>query len=233
MGLMDLAMQSGSIRWAQCALVHERDDFNLSGLDKQPAHKFNPFAKDRGAIVGVYAVVKTCDGDYLTHTMTIDDVFAIRDRSQAWIAYTSKKTRSCIWVDHEGEMIKKTCIKQAYKYWPKGEKSSRLENAIHYMNEQAGEGLHKETATGPGVIKATDGAMAAMPLEVQNYLRELAGDCQDLWTLDGAAPVLDKIKSENLDNDQTVALWTLLPSDMRAGLKKEKQAREEAAKALA
>lgn len=232
MGLMDLAMQSGSILWAQCALVHEQDDFALNGLDKQPHHKFNPFSKDRGALVGVYCVVKTLGGDYLTHTMPIADVFAIRDKSQAWIAYQNKKTRSCIWLDHEGEMVKKTCVKQAYKYWPKGEQSGRLEGAIHYMNEQAGEGLQREQAPSVGVIKATDGAMAAMPLETQNYLRELAEEVGVLWINFGGAAALDRVLSENLENDQTVALWTLLASDLRAALKTEKKAREEAAKVL-
>lgn len=232
MGLMDLAMASGSILWAQCALVYEADEFLLAGLDKQPAHKFNPFAKDRGKLVGVYCVVKTSQGDYLTHTMPIDDVYAIRDKSQAWSAYTAKKTRSCIWLDHEGEMVKKTCVKQAYKYWPKGEQSGRLESAIHYLNEQAGEGMHKDQAANAIGSKPTDGMLEAMPIEQQNYMRELAGDLGTIFALDGAPATLDRVKSENLDNDQTVALWSLLPSDMRSALKKEKLAREEAAKVL-
>jgi recombination protein RecT len=232
MGLMDLAMQSGSIRWAQCALVHESDTFELAGLDKQPVHRFNPFAKDRGPIVGVYAVVKTCDGDYLTHTMPIDDVHAIRDKSQAWIAYVGKKTRSCIWLDHEGEMVKKTCIKQAYKYWPKGEQSGRLEGAIHYMNEQAGEGLQKEPTGSNLTIRPTAGAMESMDIEVQNVLRELAGDAVDAFRNDSAAAAMNLLLAAALDNDQTVAIWTLLPSDMRAALKVEKKAREDAAKVL-
>jgi recombination protein RecT len=233
MGLMDLAMQSGSIRWAQCALVHEADTFELAGLDKQPVHRFNPFAKDRGPIVGVYAVVKTCDGDYLTHTMPIADVHAIRDKSSAWIAFIGKKTRSCIWLDHEGEMVKKTCIKQAYKYWPKGEQSGRLEGAIHYMNEQAGEGIQKESHAPNLRITATDGAMESMPLEIQNILRELAGEAIDAFRDDSASKAMDVINAAALDNEQAVALWTLLPSDMRAALKVEKKARQEAAQVLA
>lgn len=230
MGLMDLAMQSGSIRWAQCALVFAADDFQLNGLDKQPVHRFNPFSADRGGLVGVYCVVKTCDGDYLTHTMDIASVHDIRDRSSAWKAWTEKK-KKCPWVTDEGEMVRKTCIKQAYKYWPKGEKSDRLENAIHYLNEQAGEGLHKEEQ-GPGVIKATDGAMAALPMEQQEYLRELAADCVALFGTNGVGPVFDRIEADQLDNDQKVAFWTLLPSDLRSAFKAEGKARREAAEVV-
>lgn len=135
MGLMDLAMSTGSVLWAQAALVHENDTFALNGFDAPPTHVFNPFSKDRGPIVGVYVVVKTATGDYLTHTMSIADAYAIRDRSEAW---KSSKGPSGPWKTDEGEMIKKTCVKQAYKYWPKTE---RLEQAIQHLNTEGGEGI--------------------------------------------------------------------------------------------
>ena len=227
MGLMDLAMQSGSIKWAQCALVHEGDDFSLNGLDKQPTHKFNPFAKDRGEIVGVYVVVKTSDGDYLTHCMQIADVYAIRDRSQSW-----KAGKSTPWKTDPGEMIKKTCVKQAYKYWPKTE---RLEQAIHHVNVE-GEGIDFEAERGPRAVSGgtpTHGAMEAMDRETQNYLRELAEECKALFDSTGVAACFDRIKANNLDNDQTVAFWTLMPSHIRSALKAEGAERKAAAAALA
>lgn len=137
MGLMDLAMSTGAIRWAQAELVYSSDTFALNGFDKPPTHSYNPFSKDRGEVVGVYVVVKTADGDYLTETMSIDEVNAIRDRSSAWKAWISNQ-KSCPWVTDPGEMAKKTCIKRAYKYWPKTE---RLEQAIHHLNTDGGEGL--------------------------------------------------------------------------------------------
>jgi recombination protein RecT len=81
----------------------------------------------------VYVVVKTADGEYLTHTMDIASAHAIRNRSAAW-----KKDQSGPWKTDEGEMVKKTCVKQAYKYWPK---TDRLEKAVHYLNMDGGEGL--------------------------------------------------------------------------------------------
>lgn len=137
MGLMDLAIDSGSIRWGQAELVYETDTFGLNGIDQQPTHLRNPFAKDRGAVVGVYVVIKTADGDYLTDAMSVEEINAIRDRSAAWKAYIAKQ-KSCPWLTDWGEMAKKTVVKRAYKYWPKTE---RLDTAIHHLNTDGGEGL--------------------------------------------------------------------------------------------
>lgn len=152
LGLMDLAMSTGSIRWAQAELVHENDAFGLNGFDKPPTHTYNPFAKDRGEIVGVYVVVKTSDGDYLTETMSIDEVHAIRDRTSAWKAWLSKKAK-CPWVTDPGEMAKKTCVKRAYKYWPKTE---RLEQAIHHLNTDGGEGIVHEAVPEAEQVERVD-----------------------------------------------------------------------------
>lgn len=133
MGLMDLAMATGSIKWAQAALVYEQDSFALNSFDKPPEHKFNSFSKERGAIVGVYVVVKTADGDYLTDCMNKDEVDAIMNRSES-----VKAGKASPWKTDYGEMAKKTVVKRAYKYWPKTE---RLEQAIHHLNTDGGEGI--------------------------------------------------------------------------------------------
>ena len=135
MGLIDLAVATGAIKWAQAAVVYTNDSFELRGYDEAPAHTFNPFSKDRGEINGVYCVVKTADGEYLTHTMSAAEVYAIRDRA----SQSFKGGKSSPWKSDEVEMIKKTCIKQAYKYWPKV--NDRLKDAIHYLNTEAGEGV--------------------------------------------------------------------------------------------
>lgn len=134
MGLIDLAVATGAIKWAQAAVVYDKDTFELRGYDEPPLHKYPPFATDRGAIVGVYCVVKTADNEYLTHAMPIGDVYAIRDRSESW-----KADKATPWKTDEGEMIKKTCVKQAYKYWPKV--NERLQDAIHYLNTDGDQGL--------------------------------------------------------------------------------------------
>jgi recombination protein RecT len=225
MGLLDLAIQSGSIMWGQAELVHEADKFELNGFDKPPTHGRNPFAKDRGAITGVYAVVKTRDGDYLTTCMSLDEVTDIRDRSSAWKAWISKQ-KKCPWVTDEGEMIKKTVIKRAYKLWPK---TDRLDKAVHFLNNEGGEGL-AELASNDEPAKSTGGssardvmreALMAMSAEAQMYMRELADEVGAIFENPeaGADPAFDRIEIDQLDNDQRMALWYLLPSNVRSALK--------------
>ena len=137
MGLIELAVASGSIRWAQAAIVHQADGFRLNGLDRPPAHEFNPFSTERGEPVGAYVVAKTADGDYLTEVMSVAEINDIRDRSSAWKAWVEKK-KKCPWVTDWGEMAKKTVIKRASKLWPKTE---RLDQATHFLNVEGNEGL--------------------------------------------------------------------------------------------
>lgn len=142
-GLLDLAVASGSILWGQAEIVRENDGFTLNVFDKAPTHVFNPFGKERGPIVGAYVVVKTHSGDYLTTTMSIEDIYAIRDRSEGWKAFYAKKIKSTPWASDEGEMIKKTVIKRAYKLWPKTE---RLDEAMDHLNNTNAEGLSDKPA---------------------------------------------------------------------------------------
>lgn len=149
MGLLDLAIASGSIQWGQAEVVCEEDTFSPRGFDKAPMHDFAPFSKTRGAVVGVYVVVKTASGDYLTDTMTIAEVLAIKARSE-----TGKKDTGP-WKTDFNEMAKKTVIKRAYKTWPK---TDRLDTAIHHLNTEGGEGINfsndRPNVCDPDVLKA-------------------------------------------------------------------------------
>lgn len=157
MGLIELAVASGSVRWVKAEVVRQNDSFALCGYDKPPAHSFNPFGGERGPVVGVYCVAKTADGDYLTEVMALDEVYAIRDRSEAW-----KNGQKGPWKTDEGEMIRKTVVKRASKYWPK---TDRLDQAVHYLNTEGGEGIVEQVAapveTGFDVTVALDLVSAA------------------------------------------------------------------------
>lgn len=158
-GLLDLAIASGSIKWGQADLVREHDVFRSNGFDKAPTHSFDAFSKDRGEIVGAYVVVKTADGDYLTTTMTIDECYAIRDRSDAWKNAKPGRSKGP-WETDPGEMIKKTVIKRGSKLWPK---TDRLDKAMHYLNTDGEEGINfNAPAHGPDHIDVTPYIAEAM-----------------------------------------------------------------------
>ncbi len=69
------------------------------------------------------------------------------------------------------------------------------------------------------VITPTQGIADSLPPEEMEYLRELA---MELMALDGKQG-LEKMEAENLEADQKVALWGLLPSKVRTAIKKAKE----------
>jgi hypothetical protein len=73
------------------------------------------------------------------------------------------------------------------------------------------------------VITPTQGAMDSIPEDEQNYLRELAMELIALCDGEEPKAAWVKLESENLEADQKVALWTLLPSKVRTALKKAKE----------
>lgn len=134
MGLLHLAMTSGSILWGQCKLVHANDSYTNEGLDKSPRHSYSPFG-DRGVVIGAYCTVKTAGGDYLTDEMSIAEINLIKD---------SSKAKNGPWKTHFNEMARKTVVKRASKYWPTVD---RLDSAIHHLNTDSGEGLAEKDIT--------------------------------------------------------------------------------------
>jgi len=83
----------------------------------------------------------------------------------------------------------------------------------------AGEDLPEESTKEKVIITPTQGIADSLPDEEMNYLRELA---MELMALDGKQG-LEKMEAENLEADQKVALWGLLPSKVRSAIKKAKE----------
>jgi len=72
------------------------------------------------------------------------------------------------------------------------------------------------------IITPTQGAMDNIPEDEQNYLRELAMELIALCEKEEPKSAWVKLEAENLDDEQKVALWTLLPSKVRSALKNAK-----------
>jgi recombination protein RecT len=216
-GLLDLAIQSGSILWGQAEQVFAADKFTMHGFDQPPTHERNPFAVDRGELVGVYVVVKTKDGDYLTCTMTAQEVNDIRDRSDAWKAYVKDNSKTCPWVTDPGEMVKKTVIKRAYKTWPK---SDRLDAAVHHLNVGAGEGITFDAEDPLNQPKN----FGLTPQRAQ-VVRSVARAALQLFN-EGDEPGAYGEVSGLTDNEEKLALWSILKphSALRSAIKRMSEA---------
>jgi recombination protein RecT len=125
MGLLHLAMESKAIIFGQARLVKAKDQYENQGLDKAPLHKANTFG-DRGEVVGCYCSVKLSNGDFLTEEMTIEELNKVKD---------SSKAKKGPWQTWPEEMMRKTVVKRASKYWPH---TDRLSAATEYLNDVEG-----------------------------------------------------------------------------------------------
>lgn len=131
MGMINLAVESGSVKRVDAVIVRANDTFKMKGLASEPIHEYQPFG-DRGEIVGAYCSAQLSDGSWKTEIMTINQIWDVRSRSESF------KKGFGPWKTDEEEMIKKTVVKRGYKYWPK---VKRLAAAIEYQNTEAGEGV--------------------------------------------------------------------------------------------
>ena len=225
-GLLDLAIESGSIRWGQAELVHGSDRFVLNGVDKPPTHERDPFATERGDVIGAYVVVKTCDGDYLTTCMPVAELLSIRDRSSAW-----KNGKKGPWATDPGEMMKKTVIKRAYKLWPK---TDRLSNAVQYLNTDGDEGLDM------GADPVDQPKNFGLPVERAKVIRAAANAALQKFNEGDEFGAYEEVCWID-DNEEKQALWSILKphSALRSAIKRladeerKKQAELEASQAAA
>jgi len=85
----------------------------------------------------------------------------------------------------------------------------------------AGEDLPEEGRS--VVITPTQGAQDNIPPEELQYLQEMAMELIAMCEQGDPKTAWDKLEGENLDSEQKIALWTLLPSKVRSALKKAKE----------
>ena len=110
-GMIDLVRRSGNIKSIYAHEVRENDEFDYEyGLDPNLKHK--PAMKDRGNLIGFYAVAHFKDGGYQFEFMPIEEIEKRRMRSAA------ARSKSSPWHSDYEEMGKKTVIRHMFKYLP-------------------------------------------------------------------------------------------------------------------
>jgi len=73
------------------------------------------------------------------------------------------------------------------------------------------------------IISPTQGAQDNIPIDELRYLEEVAIELIAMCEQGDPRAALVKLDEENLDNEQKIALWTLMPSKVRSALKKAKE----------
>jgi hypothetical protein len=73
------------------------------------------------------------------------------------------------------------------------------------------------------IISPTQGAQNDVPIEELRYLEEVAIELIAMCEQGDPRAALVRLDEENLDNEQKIALWTLMPSKVRNALKKAKE----------
>ncbi len=126
-GLMKLARRSGQVAAMDAQVVYTRDPFDIQ-LGTEPRIDHRPTVEgERGGYRGVYAWARLTTGELVIEWMTDVDVQAVRKVSRNGSGANSP------WVNHYGEMARKTVIKRLMKRLPLG---ADAEYALRYEAEQ-------------------------------------------------------------------------------------------------
>jgi recombination protein RecT len=106
-GLVELAIRSGKISRIHADVVCENDTISIkNGII---SHEINPL-KDRGEMVGAYAICAFVDGTEKHEYMSKTEIESVRKRSRAG--------QSGPWVTDFNEMAKKTVFRRMSKWLP-------------------------------------------------------------------------------------------------------------------
>ena len=146
-------------------LVHEHDTFDYQLGDEPFVHHKPPkLGKDRGEIVGAYALVKEGDQIVVTEVMSRDEIEKIRAISK------TGKSEWGPWVNHYGEQCRKTVARRAYKQVPLGDLDERsaslLQAADAEFEFEHGETMSVEEANVSAALSAPAPVDADGPVDV-------------------------------------------------------------------
>ena len=136
-GLVKLLTDSGAVTSMVANIVYEKDVFeiDLANNSNPITHKPCIFSKDKGAIMGVYALATLANGTRQSEWMDIDQVNEISDRSETHKAFKAGKIQSSTWHTDFAEMARKTVVKRIYKYLPRTKKHEIIDRAIDADNQ--------------------------------------------------------------------------------------------------
>lgn len=112
-GKVELILRAGEVSNIHADKICENDVFEYNKGEIK--NHIIDFRSDRGKAYAYYCLVRMKDGTEKAEVMTLDEIYAIRDRSPAWKNFTKNKVL-CPWNTDEGEMCKKTTLHRVSKW---------------------------------------------------------------------------------------------------------------------
>lgn len=134
-GLVKLLTDAGSVTSIQTNLVYENDEFSIIyGLKTDFRHV--PVTKgERGIITGVYSVATLKTGEKQFEYVSREDIEVVRAHSESYKAWEKDNSKPCVWIEYEGEMFRKACLKRIQKYLPRTEQMKHVDYAMDLTNK--------------------------------------------------------------------------------------------------
>lgn len=130
-GLTKLVTDTGSVKKIVAHPVYKQDYFEYSlGTQMGLIHKPVLCKREPTDIIAFYAIGTLKDGDTQFEVMAIDEINAIRERSDGYKAFKNGKVSTTIWETDYAEMGRKTVIKRLIKYLPKSSNNEKWENVM-------------------------------------------------------------------------------------------------------
>lgn len=160
-GLAELAYRSGIVKSINAAEVRDGDIFEYD-CGRVVRHVPHFLRRDpgkpasSGEVYAYYASAEMGNGATATQVMSLEEVNAIRDKSQGYMSFKKGYAKSSIWIDHPHEMGKKTVFKRLSKWLPL---SADFRSAVEHDDGDYVEHVetHRTVDSISGLLAADDG----------------------------------------------------------------------------
>ena len=190
-GLIKLACEGTETNSIVTNVVHENDQFSVNIAASKDPVKHSPSFKDRGAVIGVYAIANFNNGTSQVEWVSIEDIESIRANSEGYKAYLNDNSKKSVWVSWFGEMARKAAVKRLCKYLSGASSNDNLTNAIELDNS--------DYMASMGQIQYIESLL--MDTEAPSYkVSEIYNEIQDSLSHSRASQIIGYLKENEPKN---------------------------------
>lgn len=149
-GYITLAQNAGF--YVSSGVVREGDEFDYAHgtrgfLHHKPAGRLT--GKDRGEIIGAYAIAKNPQGVEIFKVLELEDIFVSRAASASYKGYLKDPSKKTPWVENPGPMYAKTAVRMLAPQLPTNvQRAAAIET--HYEHTGRAAYIAPELKDGPG-----------------------------------------------------------------------------------